>query len=272
MRYFSFLLAFFLCWQCAAQSGTPPVAGARGLAMANASVAFSDINSIFSNQAGLAYLSNFSATVYGERRFELADLNQFGAGIAYPSSLGTFGLQLGYFGFDLYKEQKIGLAYGRKLMDKLSLGVQFDLINTRIQEYGSKTLLTFEIGLLSPITKELTIGVHLYSPVRVKLIDEEYLPTLVKVGLAYQASTKVILTTEVEKDIDLNPIVKAGIEYMVHPVLALRLGASSNPGLFSFGIGYNIKDQLQIDLASSYHQSLGFSPGLSVRYAVDKKR
>ncbi len=271
MKFWCSILLFMLLGELNAQNGSPMPAGARGLAMANASVTFQDINSIFSNQAGLAYLTEFSATVYGERRFELASLNQLGAAVAYPSKLGTFGLQLGYFGFDLYNEQKIGLAYSRKLMDKLSLGVQFDFLNTQIKEYGNQGVFTFEVGLLSPITKQISLAFHLYSPMRVELVDQEYIPTALKFGVSYKPSSKVLLTAELEKEGSRKPVVKGGLEYLIHPSLALRLGASTNPTLFSFGVGYQIKNQVQIDIASTYHQVLGFSPGVSIRFAFAKK-
>jgi len=270
MRKMVFILCLLAHQILGAQNGTPQIAGAKGMAMANASVAVKDVGSIFSNQAGMAFVLNPEAIVYGERRFELSDLNQVAAAVVFPSELGAFGLQMSYFGFDLYNEQKIGIAYARRLMDKLSLGVQFDWLNTQIANYGNKGVITFEIGLMSPITSNLTIGVHLYSPMRVELIEGEELPPVFKVGLAYEASKKVLLTAEVEKESDLNPNVKAGLEYLIHPSLAIRLGVASNPSLFSFGLGYRINNQFFIDVASSYHQDLGFSPSISVRYAFAK--
>ena len=41
-----------------------PTAGARGLAMGNSAVTFSDINSIFSNQAGLAYVEKTEVLLF----------------------------------------------------------------------------------------------------------------------------------------------------------------------------------------------------------------
>ncbi len=248
----------------------PPQAGARGIAMGNSGVIFKDVYSLFSNQAGLAYLEEVYVVAFGERRFGTSGINGAAAGIAYPIANGTFGLQLQYFGIDLYNEQRVGLAYARKLMDNLSLGIQFDYLNTKITDYGNKGLLTFEIGMLAQVSKQLSLGLHLYSPMRVEIIDGENLPTLLKLGMGYQASKKVLVTIEAEKDIDFDLIIKGGVEYYLHPAVAIRIGAANNPTLVSFGTGFRLKDGISIDLASSYHQTLGFSPGFSMRYAFNK--
>ena len=88
--------------------------------------------------------------------------------------------------------------------------------------------------------------------------------------ICFLGSPKYRWAAEIEKDSDRNPIIKGGIEYLLHPSLAIRLGASTNPSLISFGIGYRLSSNFKIDVASSYHQNLGFTPGLSIQYAFDK--
>lgn len=261
----------FLFFYGFAQNGIPPQAGAKGMAMGNTGVVFKDVYSIFGNQAGLAYVEDISVVAFGERRFGSVGINNLAAGVAYPIANGSFGLQFNYFGIDLYNEQKVGLSYARRLMEKLSIGVQFDYLNTKITDYGSKGVITFEIGALAELTKEISIGVHLFSPMRVEIIENENLPTLLKLGASYQPSEKVALVIEAEKDIDFDLILKAGIEYYIHPSVVIRVGGSSNPTLVTFGAGFQLKSGVSIDVASSYHQSLGFSPGFSARYAFAKK-
>ena len=267
MRLITFFLFILMGPLGFAQNGIPPQAGARGIAMGNSGVIFKDVYSLFSNQAGLAYLEEVSVVAFGERRFGTVGINGAAAGIAYPVANGTFGLQLQYFGIDLYNEQRIGLAYARKFIDQLSIGVQFDYLNTNITDFGNKGLLTFEIGMLAQITKELSLGIHLFSPMRVEIIEGENLPTLLKFGMGYQPSKKVLVTLEAEKDIDFDVVIKGGIEYYLHSAVALRIGAANNPTLVTFGAGFQINEGFNIDVASSYHQTLGFSPGFSLSYA-----
>lgn len=266
----SCLLAIGFSVVLMAQNGLPPIAGARGAAMGNTGVTFTDINSSFSNQAGLAYLENFSATVNAERRFLLSEIQSFSMGLALPTSSGTFGVAANYYGFELFNEQKVGVSYSRKLVDQLAIGAQFDLLNTTIQDYGNKAVVTFEAGILAELSPEFRIGAHVYSPARLKLIEDEVLPTILTLGVAYCPTDKVYVTIEAEKDIEYDARVKIGIEYKLVEILLLRLGAGSNPTIASFGIGLGLDNGLSIDVGSYYHQILGFTPSVGISYRASR--
>ena len=253
-----------------AQNGTPVSGGARGLAMGDAAVTFQDVSSLFSNQAGMVYSNQMSFIAFAERKFGLADINNVAAGFLYPVKQAAFGLTLQYYGFEGYNEQKIGLSYARQLMEKLSIGAQFDYLNFKIPEYGNTSIFTFEIGFQSNLTPSLILGLHLFSPVRVSILEEENLPTIISFGAGYKVSEKVLFTLEAEKDIDYDFSAKFGIEYWIHPSFALRIGGRTNPTLGSFGVSYQLKNQFMIDVASSFHQVLGLSPGVSIRYNLKK--
>ena len=271
MKNILFLFFFFFPILLIGQNGSSYSNSARSIAMGNTGINFSDVNSLFTNQAGLATLDHTAFLVSAERKFALADLNNLSAGLALPTSSGTFGLSVNYFGFEQYNETKVGLAYGRKLMDKLSIGVQFDVLNTRIPEYGSKNLLTFEIGLQSELSKQLTLGFHLFNPVKLEIAEDEFLPSVIQAGITYTPSKKVLVNLELEKDIDYPFTVKLGIEYEMVDNFFLRLGANTEPTNFSFGLGYQLKNRLRLDFASIYHQELGFTPAISFGYDLRKK-
>ena len=260
--------------QLSAQNGTPQNAGARGAAMGNASVTFTDINSAFSNQAGLAFLEELSFTAYGERRFLAEGLNSFLFAAAYPiDKIGTVGLTINYFGFNAYNEQKIGLSYARKLAKNFSLGAQFDYLATRIPDYGTAASFTFEIGMLAQLSKQVTLAAHTYNPINSKVAGLDRLPNLVKIGVGYSPSDKVTLTGELEKDIYNFPLVgKIGVEYRPMKALAIRAGFAANqPTMASFGLGLYLQG-LRIDVASSYHQILGLTPSVSISYGLNPKK
>ncbi len=269
-KYTICLLLSFGCWlQVVAQNGAPPPAGARGIAMGNTGTAHTGIYSLFSNQAGLADITQTEIAVFGEQRFFLSELSILQAGVAVPVGAGVFGLQVQQFGFDQYTEQKIGLTYARKLANKFSLGGQIDVLHTRISEYGSQTVVTFELGFQAALLRNLTWSAHVFSPLKVEVSDDYSLPSVLSVGLNYQGSEKLEVIVEMEKDIDHPVVVKGGIEYQATPSFALRVGAAVNPALVSMGIGYT-KKQIRIDVASAYHPSLGFMPGISASYRLGK--
>ncbi len=268
--YFAFL---FIClnYVVLAQNGTPQRAGARGSGMGDASVTFQDINSAFSNQAGLAFIDGLSFTVFGERRFLLAEINSFSAAAAMPTNSGTFGLAVNYFGYTNYNEQKIGLSYARRLFEHVGIGAQIDYIGTRIPEYGTASSITFELGTQAQILEKVIVGAHIFSPIRVKLTedDRDIIPAQLKAGFSYLPSDKVTLAFEVEKDIDYKASFKSGVEYRVVEQLSLRAGLGTEPVQNSFGIGIHLPN-LDIDFSTLYHYELGFTPGISIAYGMRK--
>lgn len=270
MRYIPYFIFLLFCLPLNAQNGLPTSAGAKGVALNDATVTLQDIYGGWSNPAALAHLERLSFAVFGQQRFALANLNDLSLMAALPTNSGTFGLSVNYFGFDAYNEQKIGLSYARKLFQKISLGVQFDYLNTQITDYGNKGLFTFEVGLQAQLTKTIRLGAFVYNPIEVEIVDNESLPTLLSIGLAYQPSAKIMVAAEVKKDIDLPTRVVLGIDYQLLKQLALRFGVGTAPVNYSFGVGLKL-EQLTIDIASKYHQLLGFTPAFSLSYGLNAK-
>ncbi|MDQ3193176.1 MAG: hypothetical protein M3Q58_16450 [Bacteroidota bacterium] len=242
--------------------------GARSAAMGNSSVAISDLWSVHHNQAGLAGLDKMQAGIYYENRFLIPELSLKGLALAMPVKNGVFGLSVSQFGFALYNESKVGLSYAQKLGEKVSAGVQLDYLNTFIAEgYGNKGMITGEAGVQAELAPGLTIGAHIFNPFRVKLAthNNERIPTIMRLGLNYEISNKVLICAETLKDTDHKPVFRAGLEYNVIEQLYLRAGISSNPGMHTFGFGLNLK-HFKIDFASSIHSVLGYSPMVSINY------
>lgn len=263
------LLSLFFSLNCLAQQ---PIS-MRSNALGGLGMAFQDINSIFFNPAGIKNIDGISGVLSAERRFNLADLNTFSLGLAIPIDKNSaVGLSMNQFGFELYNQQKYGLVYARQLMSKFTVGAEVNLHNYMIQEYGNDGTLSFELGFQYDLSKSLVLGGKLSNPVQQELASGEHLPTAYQFGLGYTPSEKLWLGLDVEKQIDFDTNVKLGIEYHIIEVLYLRLGVATEPSLLSFGIGLALKNGFKMDIASSYHQVLGWSPGLSLLYQGEQKR
>ncbi len=250
-----------------AQVSAPLPAGARGQAMALGGTVFQDIHAAWGNPAGLAYLEGTSVALFGEQRFALSELRQVGAAGAIALGSSAIGLSVGYFGFDAYNESRIGLVYGRKLARNLSLGAQVYTLGTRIPDYGSRQLVSFELGLQAEISPSVRVGGRIANPMRVEILEDEPLPTSLSFGFSYKPGTQVEIMAEVEKDILFPVRVRTGLEYQLMDALQLRAGLATSPSLLSFGVGYKLLDQWLLDFSASYHQYLGFTPGLGMVYA-----
>ena len=264
LKSFLFIFGILVSGSLLAQNGRPSVAGARGVGLGGVGVAFEDNHSVFSNQAGMAWAEDRSFTIVGEQRFLLSDIRTISAGGIVPMKAGSFGLTVQYLGTKAYNEQRISVGYGRKLMDNFSIGGAFVYLNTNIPDYGSKGNFTFEVALMARLGSKLNLGFHVFNPLKVTVIEGEVLPTIFNLGLKYTASDRVRIFGEVEKDIDFKVRTHWGVEYELIEAFNLRFGVATEPVEFSFGLGYQLKNGWLIDVASYYHEVLGFSPTVGI--------
>ena len=260
MRSFLFyiLFAFFQLQNFAQNTNS------RSNSLGGCGVTQTSVWSNFYNQAGLANISRFTFGIGTENQFLLRELNRHVVACAIPVNGGTIGVNLNYFGFELYNETKLGFAFGKKLSNSFNIGVQLDYLGTSIAEGNNKLHnFTFEIGIQKQLSKELMLGAHIFNPTIVKLNEDENIPSLLQLGLCYKANQKVSLFTEGSLESEQNGKLHFGLEYRILNELSLRTGFSTNPAKNTFGIGYTL-NKMQIDVAVNKHQVLGYSPQISI--------
>jgi hypothetical protein len=242
--------------------------GGRQAGMGNAAVSIYDFWGISHNQAGMARQQNPAAGFYFENRFLAREMSLGAGAFLLPAASGVFGLSLTYFGYSQYNESKIGVAYARRFSERLSAGIQLNYLFTSIGEgYGSAGNLAVEMGVIYEILPGLNIGTHIFNPTKAKISSndgygEEYIPTVLRFGLSYSFSERVLLSLETEKDIERDPVFKAGLEYQLADGFYVRAGVGTKPTQNAFGFGMHT-GRFRIDLSSSFHHVLGYSPQAS---------
>ena len=232
-----------------------------------------DVFSFQNNQACLASVKNFSVGVYGEQRFLLRELSLYHAAAALPTHSGNFGLSGSYFGNADYAESQLGLAYARKWGDKVDVGIQFNYYMLKVSSYGNASAINFEAGAVFHLTEKINGGIHVYNPVGGKLNkgENEKLPAMYSAGLGFEPSDKFFISAEIEKEEDKPLNVKVGMQYRFVDQFHARAGISSSSSAFYFGIGYKWK-AMRLDVTASYHQQLGFTPGLVLIFENPKNK
>jgi len=270
-KIFLLILVFHFSFFISRAGNENVPAAARSAGASGASVCYSDLWSAFNNQAGLASLKKITAGIYFENRFNMSELGVRGFALAIPSGeSGTFALSGTFFGYSLYSEKKIGAAFSKQLGGKLRAGIQLNYLSTFIAEgYGTRSALTGEAGILAEPLNNFFIGFHIYNPTQTKIADyaDERVPVIMRIGAMYRFSEKVSLSIENEKQVDADGIFKTGIEYHIAEPLYLRGGISTNPSLNSFGFGLKF-GQFMFDAAASFHETLGFTPHVSLQYEL----
>jgi len=248
--------------------------GARFAGMGYSGLTLTDLWSVRLNPAGLAGLDKPMAGLFYQQHFFTSELANQGLAVAMPLGKGTIALGADRFGYDMYSESQYSLAYAMRFGEGLRAAVQLDYLGIKLGDnYGSTSAVTAEFGIQAKLTDALWVGAHLYNPNRAKLgvvtegsvtIDER-VPTLLRAGFGYTFSTKLVMTAEVEKDIDRDERFRFGVEYSPSKVLFLRTGISTGQVQGHFGVGIHLR-QLDIDMAVAMRSQLGPTPMIGLNY------
>lgn len=274
MKRIVIVISLFACIQLAQASGRNETQGARSQALGGASLTLSDEWSSTNNIGALGLIDKYSIGIGYETRFFLPEAGLRSISAAAQMGGGSIGIVGHNYGYAGFANNRIGVSYGRKLSDYISLGVGVNYLQTRIGDvYGSRSIVVGEIGMLIMPSDKLIIGAMVYNPTRSKLgdFDNERIPTSLRIGGQYLFSDKVSAMVELDKDTDLPLNLKTGIEYNPADAIFIRMGFATLQTNIGFGVGYVWKD-LQADVSANWSQNLGYSTALSIAYRFGKRK
>ena len=273
-RLYILLISLFLCAKVFAHDVISPIGG-RATAMGGCSVASKGLWGIQNNPAGLAGLEHISLGLYYENRWMLPETAFKCGAFALPvNNFGTIGLSFNQFGGSKYSENKFGLAYAKAFGQYLQIGLQLDYLSIRMDDnYGKQSAVTFELGIQSQITDKLTLGTYIFNPAEIALkqtINQEKLPIVFRFGASYLFTKGFTGQCEIERNTAHDGIsVRGGLEYEALKNFYLRAGLQANPGIISFGLGYQVSI-VQINVAGQLHQQLGNTIQVGMIFSLGK--
>jgi long-subunit fatty acid transport protein len=254
MKYFFIICCVTLNFVTKIYAIEPINYAAKNAAMGNTGVVNKDVNSCFTNQAALAFLTRVHIGIGFQQKFMLSDLRQIATAIALPTKTGTIALSALHFGFDEYNHTKMGLGIGKKLSEKTSIGLQLNYLQQHISNEANLSAFTFEASMFSQVSKKVSLGFHMFNPYPFnRNLFQAQLPSLATIGLGWRNLFK--------------PNFKTGLEYNLTKKFYLRGGIQSQPTLYSFGFGYQF-NSLKIDCSNTIHAVLGQSPQFSLTYLL----
>lgn len=249
-------------------TGDPVTTGGRQAAMGFTTTCQPGIWGAFANRAGLAVEPGIEAGFYYDNRFMTKEMALKSMAISVPAWNGALAVSYSHFGFEDYNDQSVGLSYGRNFGPKVSVGLGFNaLFNNVTGDYERRSGYTFSAGLLVKLSDEWTLGAYTDNPASLKMsgINQEKIPSRMATGLMWQVSDVWLTTAEVVKVSGRSTEVHVGAEYLLLSKFYLRGGLSTGPSLYTFGAGINT-GRLRIDLSSSVHTVLGYSPQISLSW------
>jgi hypothetical protein len=242
--------------------------GARGSGMGNACVTIPGLWSVFYNQANLVNLKYTSAGIHHEMNFGISQLSTSAIAFAKPLGNGTLAICSAFFGYRGFRESKTGVSYSLHLFRGISAGVQLEYLGMNAADNSARYYaLSFELGILASLSKELELGVHVFNPANIHYYGRngEPIPPAATIGLGYKPVEFLVLTFETEEKLGSAPLCRAGIEFGLGKQLFIRTGISTIPWENSFGAGVKLKS-FTIDLSVRRNPVLGYSPACSIGY------
>ena len=255
------------CNEVMSQSSFFASGGGHVLSLTESGSMFQGISSIYTNPAGLSSIENYAFDVGYNQRYSLNELSTVSLAGAKNIGSGVLGVSVARYGYSAFSESKIGLLYSRKLFSNVSIGAGFNMLQYAIDQYGSTSKFTFEVGLQSALTKKLSIGAYVFSPSTIVLTEEQEIPSRFTMGLKYVMSSKADIYFDISKTINRDPEVRFAVDYKLIDSFAFRFGGNITKESIHFGPVFNMNNGLSIVGGYSFDNRLGHSAGLSLTYA-----
>lgn len=248
--------------------------GGKTNSIGNCSVALSEFWSCHNNPAGFANYNNIAVGLSYENRFLLKELAYKNIGVIIPFDIGVIGITASQFGYNHYNENLIGIGLSRNFGPNLKIGLKLDYIFFKYStDYAKIQTATFELGLQYHINKSLCLGAYIFNPINVKLktLNNEKIPIIMRIGLSYFVKEDFLITAEVEENFENDFSYRFGLEYEIYKKIFVRSGFQLRPEIFTFGFGYDY-NWFTIDISAQMNQILGASLSCSFIYKLKNVR
>ena len=196
----------------------------------------------------------------------MKDLGFHQIGFALPSKEGGLGGQLSYFGNTGYQELSVLAAYGRRLGERLDVGILFSHFRLGIAGTESASATTAGLGLRMHVSGSLVAGIQVFNPMQVTLQPEgSRLPAQYAAGLGWEVSPQLLIGMELFKIGSSPPGLGGGIRYHPHQGISAQCGLESGTGSPYISAGIALAN-FELTTSGSLHPQLGLTPALQLTY------
>ena len=242
--------------------------GARPQSLANAFIAATDDPwLVCHNPAGLASLSvSKGALCFVPAQFGLRELRSATAVAGLPTSVINMGIMLDDYGSALYRESTLVFGAGRTIADGVAVGMSLNLGLVAIERYGSALRSSIDLGVSWQVIENFRLAYVWRNVTGARLgLAEEPLPESHTMGFTFVPHRSALVTLDLEKDIRVPFVIRAGIELHVLEYLSLRCGSSNDPEMLTAGVGVRLS-RWECSYALRSHHQLGITHAIGLSY------
>jgi hypothetical protein len=243
----------------------------RASAMGGAFVSLvNNSSAVFYNPSGLGQLNKRYLSLYYEPSvFGLKEISTAAITYAEAFKFGTIGIGLRSFGFDLYRESKITLAFGDSYREMMFWGVGLNYYNLSISGYGSASTTGIDAGALVKFGEYLSWGFSARNIAGAKIgSSKQTISRTYVTGFRFNPLDMTNILIEVEKDVEQPVCVRFGAEISPVRMLNVRAGISSEPVSYSAGAGFR-HGIFCLDFSFTITEPLGMSNRLNISLDFD---
>ncbi len=224
-----------------------------------------DAFSFLQNPAVLSNLQTASIGFFAEQRYLVAGLAHAGISAGFPGKYQSAGIMLQYLGGPQAHRAAVMLSAAQKLGKEAALGVQVRYYTNRAAGYASENTLGYAVGAQLQLAPQVQAAINMANPHAIMRKGKRGLQQAAagQLAVGYDLSETVFLTGILEKTEGVPAAAKAAFQYRFGSKMACRVGVGTGTGQFFLGCGY-IMGRLRLDVFTSLHGQLGFSPGLQL--------
>ncbi|MEQ9278774.1 MAG: hypothetical protein RLN83_04710 [Balneola sp.] len=269
IRTYLYKITFVLIFVSAPNIGVAQLTmGADGLALGQATTALQNNSwAIFSNPATIN-IEKKSVSFFSLRNYGFVELTDIAASGSLPTKYGSAAFGFHRYGGDLFSETRIRVGYANS-WDNLKYGIALNYNHiSQGSPYGSGGALGLDLGLTAKLTEGLWLGAkttNLNQPGYDFAANEESLSRELSLGLSYELDKNALFLFDAVKDVRFPVAYRGGIEVKIIENLKGRVGVTTEPNTYSFGVGYE-STLWEANLVFQRHETLGFSPGIGLNF------
>lgn len=254
------LLFFFTAGSVYAQFSI----GAAQVAMGHTGTAIKNSYwAVFNNPAWVS-TEKTALSFFAHRFTGIPELTDIAISFSTPLPFGTAGAGIHRFGYDLYSEQQISLAYKQEL-DAVHTAILLSYHHISIGGgYGSAGAPGILLGIGIEFSHKLHVGIRTDYLNRPTIGNSgERISHATSAGFRYSVSETAYITGDIVKDPDFPVSGRAGFELLLGNTLYLRSGVTARPSTYSFGFGY-APSALMVNLGIQQNDLLGLSAAMDI--------
>ncbi len=254
-----------------------------------------DMNSVYSNPAGLESLKEIEISAMHSVWFEEIFYNNFSVGM--PTDIGVMALSVNYLGmseiakYNIYRQKLdegyrphdiLGyLSYANRI-DENIFGINIFMLQSVIEDESASSF-GIDLGYISKINEQIDAGISVQNiGTKMKFMNEaDPLPLNIKTGMSYRPIDSLTVAADLnfsrssEPDLNIGGEYKYGIDDLDFKARAgyNTMPVRSNGGLSGISLGGGIRySSLFFDYAWAPYGDLGGTHRFSFSYRFSKEK